>query len=83
MTNTDDTVTEYLNLAAGEIQTAHYGDMDANPLNRVFSFLELANILEDELRREVKHARDMGETWAAIGEILGTSRQAAQQRFGS
>ena len=81
MTNMADKVTEHLNYAAGEIQTAIYGDMDANPLHRVASFSELGLFLERELRREVKHARDMGETWTAIGITLGVSRQAAQQRF--
>lgn len=28
-------------------------------------------------------ARDYGETWEAIGSALGTSRQAAQQRYGT
>jgi hypothetical protein len=28
-------------------------------------------------------ARSQGDSWAAIGEAVGSSRQAAQQRFGS
>lgn len=83
MTNTAETVTEYLQLAAGAIQIAEYGDMDANTLHRVASFVQLAASLEAELRAEVKHARNMGETWAAIGDTLGITRQAAQQRFGA
>ncbi|MFZ0250618.1 MAG: hypothetical protein WAL61_11795 [Acidimicrobiales bacterium] len=36
-----------------------------------------------QLRGDVRQARDLGASWADIGRILGTTRQAAQQRFGS
>lgn len=35
------------------------------------------------LQRSVASARGAGESWAAIGGVLGMSRQAAQQRFGN
>jgi hypothetical protein len=35
------------------------------------------------LRRHVARARKSGHSWASIGFALGTTRQAAQQRFGS
>ncbi len=34
------------------------------------------------LHQQVGLARRKGHSWAAIGFALGTSRQAAQQRFG-
>lgn len=37
---------------------------------------------QDNLDNAVKFARDAGATWEAIGGTLGTTRQAAQQRFG-
>jgi hypothetical protein len=37
---------------------------------------------ELHLRRRVLIARRGGHSWAAIGLMLGVSRQAAQQRFG-
>jgi hypothetical protein len=37
--------------------------------------------VEDTLTRLVGHARTMGATWARIGEALGTTRQAAWDRF--
>jgi hypothetical protein len=37
---------------------------------------------ELHLRRQVGKARRGGHSWAAIGMMLGISRQAAQQRFG-
>jgi hypothetical protein len=35
------------------------------------------------LRRQVMVARRHGHSWAAIGFVLGITRQAAQQRFGN
>lgn len=37
---------------------------------------------KDQLRATVQEARTQGHTWAAIGEALGMSRQAAFKRFG-
>lgn len=38
--------------------------------------------LEVEIRREVRAARRAGATWAKVGEALGVSLQAAQDRYG-
>jgi hypothetical protein len=38
--------------------------------------------VEEELRAAVERARASGHTWAEVGQVLGTSRQAAFQRFG-
>ncbi|MRH92261.1 hypothetical protein GFY24_33330 [Nocardia sp. SYP-A9097] len=43
----------------------------------------LDSVVDDVLRSLVQQARDEGRTWAEIGEIFGTSRQAAFQRFGT
>ena len=40
------------------------------------------NIAELNLRHQVSVARH-GHSWAAIGFVLGITRQAAQQRFGT
>jgi hypothetical protein len=42
----------------------------------------VARSAEEELGMTVARARESGHTWAEIGQILGTSRQAAFQRFG-
>lgn len=34
------------------------------------------------LRRRVQEARLTGATWQDVGDVLSTTRQAAQQRFG-
>jgi hypothetical protein len=41
-----------------------------------------ARSAEEELAMSVVQARESGHTWAEIGQVLGTSRQAAFQRFG-
>jgi hypothetical protein len=42
----------------------------------------LARSAEEGLAMSVARARESGHTWAEIGRVLGTSRQAAFQRFG-
>ena len=42
----------------------------------------LARSAEEKLAMSVTRAREAGHTWAEIGQVLGTSRQAAFQRFG-
>jgi hypothetical protein len=43
---------------------------------------EVARDAEEGLAMTVARARESGHTWAEIGQVLGTSRQAAFQRFG-
>jgi hypothetical protein len=52
------------------------------PLDAVAVIRSLARVVEDGLRGAVQLARQSGNTWAEIGELLGTTRQAAFQRFG-
>ena len=52
------------------------------PLGAVVVVRSLARVVEDGLREAVQQARQAGHTWAEIGELLGTTRQAAFQRFG-
>lgn len=54
----------------------------STPLDSVVAARETARSAEKALRDAVEQARDAGHTWQEIGEILGTSRQAAFQRFG-
>jgi hypothetical protein len=42
----------------------------------------MARDVERELATAVARAREAGHTWEEIGQVLGTSRQAAFQRFG-
>jgi DNA-directed RNA polymerase specialized sigma24 family protein len=36
----------------------------------------------DDLRESVQEAKRAGHSWAEVAEVLGVSRQSAQQRFG-
>ena len=48
----------------------------------IVSALEVRKQAESSLAEAVDAARASGATWQAIGDVLGTSRQAAFQRFG-
>lgn len=37
---------------------------------------------ERSIREAVNHARDRGYSWAFIGSLIGTSGEAARQRYG-
>jgi hypothetical protein len=52
------------------------------PLEAVAVVRSLARVVEEGMREAVQQARQAGHTWAEIGELLGTTRQAAFQRFG-
>lgn len=53
-----------------------------SPLAAVDAARELARSVDAALRHTVDAARAAGHTWQEIGEVLGTTRQAAFQRFG-
>jgi len=53
-----------------------------DPLASVDAAKDLARTAENTLRAAVDRARAAGRTWQEIGDLLGTSRQAAFQRFG-
>jgi hypothetical protein len=54
---------------------------DARYLRRIRQAAGELEAAERGLRHAVAQAREHGETWGLIGMVLGTSRQAAQQRF--
>jgi hypothetical protein len=53
-----------------------------DPLDRLSLVQSQIECLGEELSRLVAESRAAGASWAAIAQRLGTSRQAAQQRFG-
>ena len=54
---------------------------DGRYLQRIGSALTALEKAEEELRRAVDDARAAGDSWHAIGVVLGTSRQAAHRKF--
>lgn len=56
---------------------------DAVPLRRVRDAQQAREKAETKLRSEVDAARAAGFSWTAIAMMLGVTRQAAQQKYGS
>ena len=52
------------------------------PLKAMLAARERAVAANEALQGAVDRARDAGHSWREIGEVLGTTRQAAFQRFG-
>ncbi len=52
-----------------------------NDLARLALIREAREALDGLEAGVVNGARDAGHTWAEIGEVYGTSKQGAQQRF--
>jgi hypothetical protein len=55
---------------------------EAQPLDLVANARRTVDVAQEQLRDAVERARAAGHTWQEIGEVLGTTRQAAFQRFG-
>jgi hypothetical protein len=55
---------------------------DPSPLATVTIAQDRSRGAEEALRDAVERARAAGHTWQEIGDVLGTTRQAAFQRFG-
>lgn len=74
-----DNVEEWLdNLDPGEGEVK-----DGRHMREISEALESVEAAEIRLRAAVMEARAAGDSWAMIGTALGTSRQAAFQRFGA
>jgi hypothetical protein len=56
--------------------------LDGTPLRRVVAADEAVQRARQFLIDEVRAAHEAGHSWAAIGVVLGISRQAARERFG-
>lgn len=52
-------------------------DDTLTPLAVVAVIRSLAQVVEDGMREAVQAARQAGHTWAELGDLLGTTRQAA------
>lgn len=66
-----------------EIDVALHPARDAAHFRRILAARENLAAAEKELRDAVDAARKAGDSWTIIGAALDTTRQAAQQRFGS
>ena len=60
------------------------GSLDGSPPSLLHGLSQLADLgerVEWAMLSVIGEARSEGVTWAAIGEALGVTKQAAQQRF--
>lgn len=68
-------------LTSGERQSS-LDNVLTDPLAAVDDAVRTVRDAETRLREAVEAARRAGHTWQELGDLLGTSRQAAFQRFG-
>ena len=66
-----------------ELDVATHPARDAAHFRRILAARANLAAAEKELRDAVHAAREAGDSWTTIGAALDTTRQAAQQRFGS
>jgi hypothetical protein len=79
-TGSDDAVAARITSAAGRL--AAQLSQPASPEGPVAAARDLSAAAEAALQTAVDRARAAGQSWREIGDVLGTSRQAAFQRFG-
>jgi DNA-directed RNA polymerase specialized sigma24 family protein len=58
-------------------------EADASDLRRVGEAADAIEHARETLREAVASARSRGRSWGQIGMVLGVSRQAARERFGT
>jgi len=54
---------------------------DASHVRAIIAAADALTTAEENLRTAVADARAAGDSWTAIGAALGTSKQAAHERF--
>lgn len=74
----EDTAADIAHEGKGMASAAAYANWETTLLGSL-TIIELAATLQEQA---VDMARANGASWAHIGQMLGTSRQNAQQRFG-
>jgi hypothetical protein len=56
--------------------------MKTEALKKLRGIRDINAQLDKQAARAVAQAREAGATWTEVGQSLGVSRQAAQQRYG-
>ena len=64
------------------VSPATHPARDAVHFRRILRAREALKAAEKELRDAVRASREAGDSWTIVAVALGTTRQAAQQRFG-
>jgi hypothetical protein len=77
-----DPVAAKIHLAARRLVAELANPAGGSPTDAMAAARELSRVTDVALRAAVDRARAAGQSWSRIGEVLGTTRQAAFQRFG-
>jgi hypothetical protein len=77
-----DPVAERIQRAAERLVTELSHPATGSALEALTAARELSGATDAALRAAVDRARAAGQSWGRIGDVLGTTRQAAFQRFG-
>ena len=64
-----------------DLDPAELDFRDASHVRAIVTAVEALSAAEENLRGAVAEARAAGDSWSVIGAALGTSRQAAHERF--
>lgn len=64
-----------------ELGTENVPSKDTSRLRAIGDALTELERAQENLDRAVQAAKDAGDSWAAIGVVLGTSRQAAHRKY--
>ncbi len=83
MTTTTDLLTDKIATALLNARYAESADQLGDVRETIRCLRLLAGTVESATRTAVAQARETGASWADVGELLGVSKQAAQQRYGS
>ena len=77
-----DSVAVWVRGAARRLEEELARSGSSSPLDAMAAARELSAAADAALRAAVDRARAAGHSWSRIGDVLGTTRQAAFQRFG-
>lgn len=64
-----------------QLDPAHLDFRDAAHVRAIIAAAQALTAAEENLRQAVADARAAGDSWTLIGAALGTSKQAAHERF--
>lgn len=67
----------------GDYEPSDSDELDAAAVGLLRAAVQERSDAERHVREAVQAAREAGLSWAAIGTFVGTSGEAARQRFGS
>jgi hypothetical protein len=57
------------------------GDWEERPLDRIREARAVERALDKLMREQVRRARGAGCSWTEVGNAVGTTKQAAWERF--